>query len=283
MKINFLGHKEVSKEKLVDEICAKLTKLGFKWKMVEEDLAVTMNDNHFRVIFWESCNKTNLRTYFIWYYSDEYFKRFKDWMLDLTTCMTNREHKHTTSMMIAEDEYCCRFECAVCNVDDFLMEFKIAYKHILDAAGFFFEKLKQVDERGENEDCSTESNNMEEDHKEYPWDQPIEKIIEKANNGDGESLLRIGVCYQLGVYGFEKDKGKAVEYYHKAIDENNYQAMFNLAAIYSNADGVAYDHDKAIELLSRIEKESNSLELVRKARLAKKQVDNLEQVKYLFK
>ena len=70
MKFNFLGRKTVSKEQLVDKICTKLTKLGFKWKMVEEDLAVTMNDNHFRVIFWESCNKTNLRTYFIWYYSD---------------------------------------------------------------------------------------------------------------------------------------------------------------------------------------------------------------------
>lgn len=99
----------------------------------------------------------------------------------------------------------------------------------------------------------------------------------------GKVFSRIGVCYQLGVYGFEKDKRKAVEYFHKAMDENNYQAMFNLAAIYSNADGVAYDHDKAIELLSRIESESDSLELVRKARLAKKQVDNLEQVKYLFK
>lgn len=283
MNISFLGRKAVSKEKLVDEICAKLTKLGFKWKMVEEDLAVTMNDNHFRVIFWENCNKTNLRTNFIWYYSDESFKRFKTWVLELTTCMTNREHKHTTSMMIAEDEYCCRFECAVCNVDDFLMEFKIAYDNILDATGFFFEKLKQVDERGEREDCSIEYTNMKEIKKKYPWKQPIEEILDKANNGDGESLLRIGICYQFGVFGFEKDKCKAAEFYQDAMEQNNYQAMFNLAALYSNADGVSYDHDKAIDLLTRIEKESGSLELVRQVRLAKKQVDNLEQVKYLFK
>lgn len=93
MNISFLGRKTKTKEQLIDEICAKLTKQGYKWQMMEGDLMVVKNNSNFRVIFLENSNKTLFHTYFIWYYSDEYFKRFKEWWLDVATCMTNRKNR----------------------------------------------------------------------------------------------------------------------------------------------------------------------------------------------
>lgn len=282
MSISFLGRKAISKDQLVEEICRRLTEQGYRWKIIEGDLMVEKNGVNIVVVFWESCNKTNLRTYFIFHYCDDNLKHFKGGVLDIITCMTNRIYRATPSMMLDKDVYSCRYECAVCNVDDFMAEFGIAYKNISDAVEYFYEKLQHVDDNGKNESNSEESINEVNIGDKYPWKEPIEEIMEKANNGDGESLLRIGICYQFGVYGFEKDKCKAAEFYHDAMKKNNYRAMFNLAALFSNADGIGYDHDTAIELLTRIEKESGSFELAWQAHLAKKQVDNLEQVKYLL-
>lgn len=147
MKINFLSRKKISKEQLVDEIRSKLTKNGYKWEMHEGELLLTKNDNIFRVCFWGNHNNTIFRTYFVWHYSNEWLKQFEPWMLDLETCMTNREYPHTTSMMLAEDLYCCRFETAVCNAEDFLYDFEVANCRISEAVGYFFDRLHKREKK----------------------------------------------------------------------------------------------------------------------------------------
>lgn len=283
MKINFLSRKKISKEQLVDEIRSKLTKNGYKWEMHEGELLLTKNDNIFRVCFWGNHNNTIFRTYFVWHYSNEWLKQFEPWMLDLETYMTNREYPHTTSMMLAEDLYCCRFETAVCNAEDFLYDFEVANCRISEAVGYFFDRLHKCEKKNPIDEAGSDSAVPTEPVDKYPWQDPIERIVEKADNGDGESNYRLGVCYTFGLYGFEENKSKAVECYQTAVEANNYQAMFNLAAMYSNADGVPYNHDLAIELLYRVESESNNNELIQKARAATVHVNSLEPVEYLFK
>lgn len=304
MKINFLHRKNKTKDQLIDEICSQLTKKGYQWEMREGELIVTKNDNKFRVCLWENQDHTIFRMYVIWNYTNDRLKSIEHWLLDVATCMTNREYPHTTSLMIAEDTYTCRFETAVWRAEDFIRELELSYVRITEAIQYFFNHIKEMEEKMKSaaaeanadedyDDYDDDDDDFEidpadraadptEEEDFYPWEYPIETIMAKAQEGDGESIYRIGVCFTFGLYGFEKDKSIAVGYYRAAVDEQNYQAMFNLAAMYSNADGVAYDHDQAIYLLSRIEKESDNNDLIQMARAARMQVNNLDHVTYLY-
>ncbi|KAH3764274.1 sel1 repeat family protein [Pelomyxa schiedti] len=65
------------------------------------------------------------------------------------------------------------------------------------------------------------------------------------------SVTSLGLCYDAGVGGVEKDNRKAVELYQRAADAGDTTAMYNLAVCYDNGDGVEKDTQKAVTLYQR--------------------------------
>ncbi|CAI3950761.1 tetratricopeptide repeat protein [Commensalibacter communis] len=81
--------------------------------------------------------------------------------------------------------------------------------------------------------------------------EEIDFVTQKANKGDAASQEVLGEIYQTGDYGVEKDSFAAKDWYEKAIQLGNVNAMNNLANMYSEGDGVPQDYAKAMELLKK--------------------------------
>jgi len=62
------------------------------------------------------------------------------------------------------------------------------------------------------------------------------------------SSFNLGVCYQLG-RGVEINLDKARQFYEAAAKQGHHKAMYNLARMYLNGDGVDQDVHRATELL----------------------------------
>lgn len=71
------------------------------------------------------------------------------------------------------------------------------------------------------------------------------EIIEKAQNGDADSQVELGIRYADGSYGMPKDYRLANYWYKKAIAQNNSYAMHNLALAYIRGQGVKTDYTQA--------------------------------------
>ncbi|KAH3760948.1 calmodulin-dependent protein kinase [Pelomyxa schiedti] len=65
------------------------------------------------------------------------------------------------------------------------------------------------------------------------------------------SVTFLGVCYEFGVGGVDKDIHKAVTLYQTAVDASHAQAMFNLGVCYENGIGVDKNIHKAVTLYQR--------------------------------
>ncbi|KAH3764286.1 sel1 repeat family protein [Pelomyxa schiedti] len=65
------------------------------------------------------------------------------------------------------------------------------------------------------------------------------------------SVTSLGICYDFGVGGVEKDIHKAVKLYQRAADAGHSTAMFNLGCCYYNGEGVGMDICKAVALYQR--------------------------------
>ncbi|KAH3763209.1 calmodulin-dependent protein kinase [Pelomyxa schiedti] len=62
------------------------------------------------------------------------------------------------------------------------------------------------------------------------------------------SIASLGICYDCGVGGVDKDIHKAVSLYRMAADAGDTRAMCNLGWCYANGDGVDKDIHKAVTL-----------------------------------
>ncbi|KAH3764285.1 sel1 repeat family protein [Pelomyxa schiedti] len=73
------------------------------------------------------------------------------------------------------------------------------------------------------------------------------------------SVTSLGICYDHGVGGVEKDIHKAVSLYQRAADAGSGTAIFNLAVCYDNGDGVENDIHKAVILYRRAADAGNTM------------------------
>jgi uncharacterized protein len=67
-----------------------------------------------------------------------------------------------------------------------------------------------------------------------------------ADAGNTDAMYNLGLLYRDG-HGVAQDYGKAREWLQKAIDAGNANAMTNLGWVYENGPGVAHDYVKACE------------------------------------
>src|SRR5207247_4637589 len=70
--------------------------------------------------------------------------------------------------------------------------------------------------------------------------KPIEEVKAKAEAGDAESEVELGLRYEQGE-GVAKDQVEAVKWYRKAAEQNFALAQYNLGVFYQKGEGVEKD------------------------------------------
>ena len=78
--------------------------------------------------------------------------------------------------------------------------------------------------------------------------KPIEEVKARAEAGDAESEVELGLRYTNGE-GVAKDQVEAVKWFRKAAEQNFAPAQYNLNVCYYNGKGVAKDYVEAYEWL----------------------------------
>src|SRR5215470_8274020 len=78
--------------------------------------------------------------------------------------------------------------------------------------------------------------------------KPIEEVKAKAEAGDAESQVELGLRYEQGK-GVAKDQVEAVKWYRKAAEQNNAMGQINLAGCYLQGRGVTEDLVEAYKWL----------------------------------
>src|SRR6266545_3594252 len=76
--------------------------------------------------------------------------------------------------------------------------------------------------------------------------KPIEEVKAKAEAGDAESEVELGLRYTNGE-GVAKDQVEAVKWYRKAAEQNLARAQKNLGICYDKGEGVAKDQTEAVK------------------------------------
>ena len=80
--------------------------------------------------------------------------------------------------------------------------------------------------------------------------KPIEEVKAKAEAGDAESQVELGLRYDKGE-GVAKDHAEAVKWYRKAAEQNYAEAQYNLGVCYYKGEGVAKDQAGGGEMVSQ--------------------------------
>ena len=81
----------------------------------------------------------------------------------------------------------------------------------------------------------------------------VEKSLEKgfqwflraAEGGDSDAISNVGICYSNG-QGVEKDYAKSIHYFTLAAEQDDKSAQFNLALCFANGKGLKQSDVKAI-------------------------------------
>jgi TPR repeat protein len=66
-----------------------------------------------------------------------------------------------------------------------------------------------------------------------------------AEQGDAKAQLSLGIVYRDGSDGPPQDYTEAAKWFHKAAEQKNAMAQFNLGRLYENGHGVPQDYVKA--------------------------------------
>src|SRR6266542_2119424 len=78
--------------------------------------------------------------------------------------------------------------------------------------------------------------------------RPLKEVRAKAEAGDAESEVELGVCYEDGE-GVAKDQVEAVKWYRKAAEQNDAEGQLYLGLSYVKGEGVAEDLVEAYKWL----------------------------------
>lgn len=85
----------------------------------------------------------------------------------------------------------------------------------------------------------------------------IENLQEQAMSGDTNAMIRLGNNHRHGYNGLQPNNVEAVKWYKKAVNHGDLDAMWILAKMYKNGEGVDQNNKKAFNLLSDCAHQSN--------------------------
>ena len=74
----------------------------------------------------------------------------------------------------------------------------------------------------------------------------VQKLREKAKQGDVTSQYALGSALMRGQLGLQKNRKEASKWLLQAAEAGNVHAQFNVAVLLSEGDGVPKDQDKAV-------------------------------------
>lgn len=111
---------------------------------------------------------------------------------------------------------------------------------------------------------------------EQDYTTAIEWYTKAADLGDSDAMLCIAQMYDWGD-GMEQDDAKAVEWYTKAADANNSAAMCRLGVMYGSGEGVDQDFDMEMEWYQKAADLGNTQAMENIALLYKFGVDGVAQ------
>ncbi len=78
----------------------------------------------------------------------------------------------------------------------------------------------------------------------------IAELTQRANEGDGEAALELGVLYLTGET-IQKDDTQAAHWFSLGADVGNADALYNLGLCYLNGEGVEADASRGVELINQ--------------------------------
>lgn len=266
-----------------DNICAKLTKFGYVWKMSEGWLLINSDDQWYRINLQVTGNPAIFMVYFFWDYRGNLLQREKCWKLDLLSCIINRENPYTSIVILKTDTMLCRYMGSIATVEDFFREFKTAQQTIQHSVSQFFDELVKID----NMDAELEEEVEQELGTPDRTDERNEKqpdpeiLLQRANEGHTESQYHLGVLYTFGDSNTQVDMHAAFSWYEKAASQGHMRALYNMAACYNNGCGTAYDHDKAISILEDMKQRFSDKETLDFILNAIQKVNNVEYIEFL--
>ncbi|CAI3956104.1 TPR repeat (TPR) (PDB:1KLX) [Commensalibacter communis] len=81
--------------------------------------------------------------------------------------------------------------------------------------------------------------------------EKLELIKQDANKGVAEAQELLAELYENGDNGIEKDPFAAKEWYEKAAQQGNTDAMIGLSNMYQKGNGVPQDYAKSKEILEK--------------------------------
>src|ERR1019366_9225669 len=75
--------------------------------------------------------------------------------------------------------------------------------------------------------------------------------LKAAEKGDRFSQHQLGLDYDFGEEGAQKDPAKAAYWYHKAAEQGDDLAQYNLGTMYMKGRGVQTDYSEALIWLTK--------------------------------
>jgi len=87
--------------------------------------------------------------------------------------------------------------------------------------------------------------------------KPIEEVKAKAEAGNAESQVELGLRYARGE-GMAEDHAEAVKWYRKAAEQNYAPGKYNLGICYAWGFGVAKDQVEAVKWLRKAAEQNHA-------------------------
>lgn len=83
------------------------------------------------------------------------------------------------------------------------------------------------------------------------YEEALPWLQKAAKKGNAEAIYLTGFCYQSGRCGQEADLRKAIKYYKKAARKNHYAALYKMAQLLYEGQGVKQNKTKAAVYMKR--------------------------------
>src|SRR6266516_1957049 len=87
--------------------------------------------------------------------------------------------------------------------------------------------------------------------------KPIEEVKAKAEAGDAETQVELGLRYDEGA-GVAKDQVEAVKWFRKAAEQNYAKAQYNLGVCYEHGEGVTKDQVEAAKWVRKAAEQNDA-------------------------
>ena len=108
-------------------ICKRLEKEGYQYEKKEGELFVTKSNNHFEIQLSDTFNKRIKHLFILYKFTDDVLDRVNQDGWGRAANLIN-VHNTNTIFVVLDDHFCCCYQTAIGNSNDFMKEFDIAYR-----------------------------------------------------------------------------------------------------------------------------------------------------------